>query len=378
MVRFSLRCTECAAAHAADMSALRCASCNAPLEVEYLASSIPPEHVEGPTKRGPGTPVPLPLLDAGAAVSLGEGGTPIVEMESLGGLLGLRRLYAKLELLNPTGSFKDRGSAVVVSVAKELGVEEIVEDSSGNAGASVAAYAAKAGIEAHVFAPASAPAAKLRQIGMYGARLHTVEGPREAATEAAASFASQRGLVYAPHNLSPYFTEGTKSFAYEVAAQLAHDPPGHVVVPVGNGSLYLGSWKGYLELRESGSVAGIPRLHCIQASAFKPLVAAYEGSEWAPRTGASTVAGGISSAAPPRAREILRAMRGSGGAAAAVGDEDILRWQRLLAESEGIYAEPTSAAALAGLERLVRDGTVAGSDTVVVPITGSGLKDTPS
>ena len=378
MVRFSLRCTECAAAHAADMSALRCASCDAPLEVAYLASPVPPDHVRGPTKRGPGTPVPLPLRDAGAAVSLGEGGTPIVEMERLGGLLGLRRLYAKLELLNPTGSFKDRGSAVVVSVAKELGVEEIVEDSSGNAGASVAAYAAKTGIEAHVFAPASAPAAKLRQIGMYGARLHIVEGPREAATEAAAGFASQRGLVYAPHNLSPYFTEGTKSFAYEVAAQLAHDPPGARRGTRGQ------------RLPVPGLVEGLPRAQgerkrCRDSqSSLHPgqrIQAAGRGlrgeTEWAPRAGASTVAEESPRRLPPRKRDPASDERVR-GAAAAVGDGEILRWQRLLAESEGIYAEPTSAAALAGLERLVRDGTVAGSDTVVVPITGSGLKDAPS
>ena len=292
-------------------------------------------------------------------------------------MLGLRRLYAKLELLNPTGSFKDRGSAVVVSAAREMGVTAIVEDSSGNAGASVAAYAARAGIEAHVFAPASAPASKLRQVSAYGASLHTVEGPREAATVAASRFAAENGLVYAPHNLSPYFVEGTKTFVYEVVRQMVDDPPDHVVVPVGNGSLYLGLWKGCGELTQAGRADGVPRLHCVQSAAFMPLAAAYEGVAWEAAPGAATVAGGIASAAPPRAREILRAMRGSGGAATAVGDTEILRWQRLLAEVEGVYAEPTSAAALAGLERLAQSGRVAPDDCVLVPITGSGLKDQP-
>ena len=360
MAFFSFRCTECAAVRPADASTLLCPLCRAPLEVRYDT----PEEAGGP---------PLPLEDAASAVRLGEGDTPIVEMAWLGEMLGLRRLYAKLEMLNPTGSFKDRGSAVVVSALREMGVTAIVEDSSGNAGASIAAYAARAGIEAHVFAPASAPASKLGQIRAYGARLHLVEGPREAATEAASRFADENGLVYAPHNLSPYFIEGTKSFAYEIARQPAHDPLEHVVVPVGNGSLYLGLWKGFRELG-----LRTPRLHCVQASAFRPLAAAYEGSEWEPAPGAATVAGGIASAAPPRAREILRAMRESGGAATAVGDADIVRWQRLLAEVEGIYAEPTSAAALAGLERMAASGLVGAGECVVVPITGSGLKDQPA
>jgi threonine synthase len=319
----------------------------------------------------------LPLHDPDAVVSLGEGNTPCVEMADLGKLLGLRRLYGKLEFLSPTGSFKDRGTAVMMSVAREQGVTEIVEDSSGNAGASVAAYAAKVGIKSHVFAPASAPAAKVGQIRVYGACTRSIEGAREAATAAAVDFHVERGLVYASHNLSPYFIEGTKTFAYEVAAQTQGDLPEHIVVPVGNGSLFIGAWKGFSELKDAGRIARIPRLHCIQASAFMPIVAAYQGIEWTAQPGAKTVAGGISAADPPRKREILRVLRDSVGVALAVEDEEILRWQRLLAEEEGIYAEPTSAAAFAGLEALVRGGHIGDSESVLVPVTGSGLKDAP-
>ena len=369
-----LRCTECGAVRDADMSALGCGKCDFPLEVVYV-DPAPSTPVPQPP-RWAGAPIPLPLHDVDAVVSLGEGSTPCVEMASLGKLLGLRRLYAKLEFLNPTGSFKDRGTAIMMSVAKEHDVTEIVEDSSGNAGASVAAYAAKADIKAHIFAPVGAPTAKIGQIKVYGAEAHSVEGSREAATAAAVEYHTRRGLVYASHNLSPYFIEGTKTFAYEVAAQL-DDLPEHVVVPVGNGSLFIGAWKGFRELQAGGQIARIPRLHCIQASAFMPIVAAHRGIEWTARAGARTVAGGISSADPPRKREVLRVLRDSHGAAVAVDDEDILRWQRLLAEEEGIYAEPTSAAAFAGLEALVGDGLIGDSESVLVPITGSGLKDAP-
>jgi threonine synthase len=373
MSHITLRCTECGAVRDADMSALRCEECDSPLEVAYVDTAPSTPSPQPP--RWAGAPIPLPLHDA--VVSLGEGNTPCVEMAALGKLLGLRRLYGKLEFLSPTGSFKDRGTAVMMSVAREQGVTEIVEDSSGNAGASVSAYAAKVGIKAHVFAPASAPAAKVGQIRVYGARTHSIEGSREAATSAAVDFHVERGLVYASHNLSPYFVEGTKTFAYEIADQMQGDLPEHVVVPVGNGSLFLGAWRGFSELKDTGRIPRIPRLHCIQASAFMPIVAAYQGIEWTAQPGAMTVAGGISAADPPRLREILRVLRDSSGVALAVEDEEIIRWQRLLAEEEGIYAEPTSAAAFAGLESLVRSGHIGNSESVLVPVTGTGLKDAP-
>ena len=263
----------------------------------------------------------------------------------------------------------------MMAVAREHGVTEVVEDSSGNAGASVAAYAARAGIRAHIFVPAGAPASKVRQITAYGAELHAVEGTREAVAEAALAFQTSRGLVYASHNLSPYFQEGTKSFAYEVAEQLPEELPRHVVIPVGNGSLYIGAWKGFAELVEAGRVAGMPRLHCVQSRAFMPLVAAYEGGSWAPDAAASTVAGGIAAAAPVRLKQIMRVLGATNGAAVAVGDAAILRWRKLLAVKEGVFAEPTSAAAFAGLEEMVGRGIIGADEAVLVPVTGFGLKD---
>ena len=367
MSHFDLCCFACGAAHPADMHTLACGRCGGPLDVRYTAEA---EMASG------GEP-PMPYHDRAAAVTLGEGDTPCVELRAVATMLGIRRVVGKAEYQNPTGSFKDRGTAAMMSVAVELGVTAVVEDSSGNAGASVAAYAARAGIEAHVFAPADAPAAKLSQIRVYGAHTHLIEGPRQAATDAAVAYCEAGGMVYASHNLSPYFLEGTKTFAYEAARQLADDPPRHLVAPVGNGSLATGPWKGFRELSDAGLIGNGLRVHAVQARAVMPVAAAYEGNAWSAADAGRTIAGGISVAEPPRKAQVLGVLRESGGSALAVGDEDIARWQRLLAEEEGVYAEPTSAAAFAGLAALAARGVVGADDCALVAITGSGLKDAP-
>ena len=372
MSHFSLKCTRCAQSHVADMHTLRCEACQAPLEVAYGALDEAPEL---PTRGWSGPAVPLPLHSPDSLIGLGEGGTPSVKLTAVGESIGLLRLYGKLEFLNPTGSFKDRGTAIMLAVAREQGVTEIVEDSSGNAGASVSAYTARAGIEAHVFAPATAPEAKLRQIHVYGAETHAVPGPREAAAEAALDFCRETGRVYASHSLSPYFTEGAKLFAYEVVQQFPDGLPDHVVFPVGNGSLLIGAWTGFRELQHRGVIDRIPRFHCVQSEACMPVVAALNGEPWTPGDAGRTIAGGIAVAAPVRIEQMLEVIRSSGGAGEAVDDPSIVRWQRLLAEREGIYAEPTSAAAFAGLERLVDLGGIDRNDQVLVPVTGFGLKD---
>ena len=375
MSHITLRCNACGASHVADMETLACRECAFPLDVEYLDVGW---RGKGVRPRGRGAPrAPLPLHDPDSGVALVAGGTPCVELPAAAALLGLRRLFGKLEFLNPTGSFKDRGTAVMMAVATENDVKELVEDSTGNAGASVSAYAARAGIKAHIFAPASAAPAKLRQIRAYGAEVHAIDGSRDATAAAAVAYHTQRRLVYTSHALSPYFLEGTKTFAYEVARRFSKGLPAHIVFPVGNGGLLLGAWKGFVELRDAEHIAGVPRLHAVQSRAFMPLVAAHRGEEWTADLGRGTVAGGIAVEAPARQEQLLDVLRAAHGEAVAVDDEDVLRWHGLLATEEGIYAEPTSAAAFAGLEQLVRLGVVEAADTVLVPITGSGLKDAP-
>ncbi len=298
-------------------------------------------------------------------------------MTALGERLNLRNLYAKLEFLNPTGSFKDRGTATMLSVAKENMVTELVEDSSGNAGASVSAYSARAGIKSHIFVPADAPEAKLRQIRAYGTEVHAIEGSREAVTAAAITYYQQHDLVYASHMMSPYFAEGTKAFAYEVVQQFGEKLPDHVVFPVGNGSLLIGAFNGFRELLASRHIVEIPRLHCVQSRSVMPLVAAYNGEDWRPEAATKTVAGGISIAAPSRLWQIIEILTLTAGSAVAVEESSILHMQRSLAQQEGIFAEPTSAAAFAGLDLLANQGVVRRGDTVLVPVTGFGLKDEP-
>ena len=270
MSHIELVCVECGASHGADMHTLGCEACGSPLDVSYL------DH-DAHTASFGGLRMPVPFHADSPTVTMGEGQTPIVELPSISQEMGGVSVVAKLEFMNPTGSFKDRGTATMLSVAMEHGVRAVVEDSSGNAGASVSAYAARAGIAAHVFAPESAPEAKMGQIRVYDASTHPTPGPREASTEAAVDFQRRHGMVYASHNLSPYFVEGTKTFAYEVVTQM-EAAPDHIVIPVGNGSLLLGAWKAYLELILQGAVSQMPKLHAIQAEAVMPLAAEFMGT----------------------------------------------------------------------------------------------------
>ena len=339
-------CSRCGFREAFCFQVLACRECGGPLDVAegtFEASADP--------------------------VSLGEGNTPVVRLANVGRVLGIARLYAKLEFLNPTGSFKDRGSAVMVSALRDAGIGSAAEDSSGNAGASVAAYCAKAGIEATIYAPASAPPMKLQQISFYGARIVKVGGGRSAVAEACRRYCEEGGVVYASHNLSPLFIEGTRSFATEIVAQMDGGPE-HVLFPVGNGSLLIGAWKGFRGLGQ------MPKLHCIQSEACMPIAAAFGGRDWvAPEDGVSTVAGGIAVERPPRLHQVLDALADSGGEAVAVAEEEIVRWQRRMAIEEGLFVEPTSASALAGLESLLESGKIGREASVLVALTGFGFKD---
>lgn len=356
---FRFRCIKCGSDAPASVFNLFSDCCRMPFEIAYLARP------EGEAPR-------LPLKAGRATVFLGEGRTPVVELKKIAAALGIRHLWAKLEYQAPTGSFKDRGSAVLVSAAVEAGAKEFVEDSSGNAGASLSAYSAAAGLRAHVFVPATAARGKLDQIAVFGAVLHPVEGPRQAATDAAMGFATERGLPYLSHNLSPYFGEGMKSFAFEIA-EVRPDGIDHILFPVGNGSLLVGVARGYDEIREAGRAVVAPRLHAVQAEAVQPLLALLLKA--APSDPKPTVASGIAVSKPPRALQVVSAVERFGGTGVAVSDGAILDWRRRLASSEGIFCEATSAAALAGLELLIRTGRIGANESVLIPITGSGLKE---
>lgn len=303
-------------------------------------------------------------------VSLGEGYTPLIEDR-----LFDQNVLLKMDQLCPTGSFKDRGTTVMLSKLKEWGLKSLIEDSSGNAGASVAAYAARAGIEANIYIPAYASAGKAAQIAMYGANLIRTPGTREDTAQAA--LAAAESEFYASHNWNPHFISGLKSLAYELAEQLSWEAPDWVVTPIGGGSLLLGLYLGWKDLVEAGYVAKMPRLAGVQAANCAPVYQAWvQGlDDVAPFPKQATAAEGIAINHPVKGKDLLEALRASNGTACTITEQEI--WDMLPKLSKrGVYVEPTSAAAPAAIKQLKEKGLISASDKVIVELTGMGLKAT--
>jgi threonine synthase len=297
-------------------------------------------------------------------ISLGEGWTPLVTRDWDGAAI-----LFKLESQMPTGSFKDRGTAVMLNHLKQVGVGPIHEDSSGNAGSSIATYAAVAGIPCRIFVPATAPRGKVVQIAASGARVEAIPGTRQAVTEAALAATSES--FYASHNWQPFFIEGTKTLAYELWEQLDFTAPDNVLVPTGYGSNILGLERGFDELMRCGEIDRMPRLFAVQAANCAAFAAVWHGDEnFAPQP---TMADGIATVKPVRTAEVVAALRRSGGGVIAISEDEIapalIRLGRL-----GLYVEPTSATVGAALSRLLADGTINAGETTVAVITGHGLK----
>ena len=308
-------------------------------------------------------------------VTLGEGFTPIVTHE----VAGLIARF-KLEFLMPTGSFKDRGASVVISQMAAAGVARAVEDSSGNAGLAMAAYGSHAGIAVDVLVPDDAPRAKLAAIEASGGRLMKMPGGRAAAS-AEALRRAESGIPFASHVWNPFFLEGTKTFAFEVWEQTERRLPPRVFIPVGNGSLLLGAFDGFAQLREDGLAESLPRLMGVQAAACAPLAGALPPREDAPVpvTAGMTIADGIRIASPPRARRIREAVARSGGGFLMVTEEEIASARAALGH-RGLDVEPTAAVAFAGALKWVRDEPQAAAQEAesvgspLVALTGAGIK----
>ena len=314
----------------------------------------------------------MPLDPSWEPVSLGEGSTPLFRLDWAG-----QDLHLKLESLAPTGSFKDRGAAVLVTALRGLGVERVVEDSSGNAGASLTAYAARAGISCEVCVPAHAAGPKLAQMRAHGAEVIEIKGRREYAALAAWA-AAAHGAYYASHVHNPFFLAGTETLAYELWEQLGRRAPGALVLPVGNGTLLLGAYRGFQRLAQAGLVQRLPRLFAVQAAACAPIYEAFAAGRDTvePVKPEPTCASGIAIGQPARGAEILAALRATGGAAVAVSEQEIeAAWNQLA--RQGLYVEDTSATAVAAVERL-HDPLDAIGDPLVLPITGHGLKISPN
>jgi threonine synthase len=309
----------------------------------------------------------IPVRQDRATVSMGEGVTPLEEMDFNG-----RRVFVKIDYLFPTGSYKDRGAAVLVSKAKELGIKKVVEDSSGNAGSAIAAYCARAGIRCEIFVPGSTSPEKLVQIETYGATLRKVAGSRERTAEV--TMEAALNTYYASHCWNPFFLHGTKTFAFETWEQMGWNAPDAIVLPVGHGTLFLGTYIGFRELKEAGLVKKIPKLVGVQSAFCAPLYRAFKkGAEKdLPIEKKETLAEGIAIAKPIRGKQILKAVRETGGEMLSVTEREVAVALREMGQ-RGHYIEPTAAATIAGLQKYLKHIK---KEVVVSTLTGVGLKAT--
>ncbi len=357
-------CMRCGSRFEAEELLFKCPKCGGHLEWQHLPA-FDPERI---LPKMPGLwrykeffPEVLP----DTPLTLGEGWTPIVSVPGLGS-----NLLFKLEYISPTASFKDRGVALVINRLYEHGITEFADDSSGNAGASMAAYGAMAGMTAHIFSPSYAPAGKIEQIRAFGADLTLVPGPRPEATKAALAMADS-GVFYASHAWVPINLVGQQTAAFEVWEQLQGNLPDAIAMPVGQGTLFLGMYRGFQRLLEAGIITRIPRMIAVQSEKIQPIVQAFESSrdEVTPAKPDYTIADGMAITTPVRGKEILAAIRESKGKAVAVTEEEIEEARKELA-SNGLFVEPTSAAPFAAVPKFRSSA----GERVLVMLTGSGLK----
>lgn len=381
-------CTHCTFRVPAPLGPLRCPSCGSPLEYR----DIPPFSVNQiqPQRAGLWRYAHcLPLPDASRPlVTLGEGWTPLIDDVWQG--IPVRW---KMESLSPTGSYKDRGVSVMVNWLAAMGAEILIDDSSGNAGASIACYAGRAGLESTIYVPESAPDPKKAQIAIYGGELVEVPGPRsQCAIAAENATRGSREIAYASHAWHPAFLLGMMTLAWEIWEQGGQSAPDWVVCPVGNGGLITGLWRGFQHLHAGGLIPRLPHLLAVQAEPFTPLVYAFERGdalEDAPILQETIRADGIAISQPVRGAGALEALQQSDGIAVAVSDAEIARAHSALAR-RGVFVEPTSATVAAALEKAQEEmaehtrgrsggkSAAPSAPSIVAVLTGHGLKRPPS
>ncbi|MCJ7626694.1 MAG: threonine synthase, partial [Anaerolineaceae bacterium] len=319
----------------------------------------------------------LPVREEVYRITLGEGDTPLLRLPRLGDRLGLSNLYVKDEGFNPTGTFKARGLLMAVARAVELGENEFVIPTAGNAGSALAAYAARAGKKAHVFMPCDAPRVTMEEVKAYGAELILVDGLIDEAGRQAKKKIEENGWCDVSTFKEPYRPEGKKTMGLELAEEFNWELPDVILYPTGGGTGLVGMWKAFNELETMGWIGSKrPRFVSIQPAGCAPIVRAFqEGSERADYwENAHSIAGGIRVPGVFADRPILRLLKESKGNAVAVSDDEILQWQKKLAEMEGFLASPESCATVAALAHLMEEDWIEPHEKVVLFSTGSGLK----
>ena len=358
----NLICSKCGAKYSLSDKRWRC-NCGGYLNIEFDAEI----DIEKIRSRAPTMwryKEAIPLDDYSNAVSFNEGFTPLTQCD-----IYSKKALLKLDYLFPSGSYKDRGASVLISKAKELGINHLIEDSSGNAGCAVASYAAKAQIECDIYVPQNTSAAKLSQIRAYGANLHKIPGSRSDTSDAALKSAGR--YYYASHTWNPFFLQGTKTFAYEIWEQLGFKTPDILFIPTGNGTLLIGAYTGFCDLKNNHLIKNIPKLIAVQSENCAPLYKLFKESlSYVPEIdNRSTIAEGIAINKPLRGKQIADIINETNGDIITVSDDEIKKSLIYLSKL-GLYIEPTSASAVAAFSKY----KMSGGDIAVLPLTGSGLK----
>lgn len=376
---YHLACVNCGATFPADEILYNCTKCGHLLTVKYPLDEINVTRAAWDRRPLSVWRYKELLPVHGEPVTLQEGGTPLYHLKKLGEEMGIPHLYAKHEGMNPSGSFKDRGMTVGVSMALQLGKKSVACASTGNTSASLAVYAAKAGIPAVVLLPAGKVAVgKVAQALMHGAKVISIRGNFDRALEMVHDLCLSHGL-YLLNSINPYRLEGQKTIGFEAIDQLGQIPD-RIVLPVGNAGNISAVYKGLLELQDLGFIDRLPMMTGIQAQGSSPIVRAIRENlpEVIPEQHPETIATAIRIGAPVNAEKALIAIRKTGGLAEWVTDDEILRMQRDLARKEGIGVEPASAASVAGIRKLAENGMIDRDERIVCVVTGHLLKDPDS
>ena len=364
-----------------DAGAASCPHDGGVLDVVYDSAAIPlNEELPGIWRYA----ARLPMSDPAGIVSLGEGDTPLLPSARLGESAGLPRLYFKNEGLNPTGSYKDRIASVGISVMRQLGKRAWVAISSGNAGASLSAYGARAGFDGYLFTLERAPRAKIVQIIAYGPQIMSLRGlgydPQvEAETWRSVPRLCERNdwlMLITARSFSPQSMEGAKTIAYEICQQMKGEAPDVVYVPVGGGGLISCVWKGFREWKAAGHIERLPRMVAIQPLGCDPVTQAWQaGRSIVPLDDCASAVSGIILTAPPDGDLALEALRESGGWAVSIADQVSYQAQAELAAAEGLFVEPAAAITWAAVKADLADRRLSGDETVACVLTGIGFKD---
>jgi len=375
---YKVECIKCGARFSKEDIVYTCRKCDGLLDIKYDYSEIDVERVV--EAKGEGVwkyRVLLPFDEDTKPVTINEGNTPLYRCDRLAKSIGITDLWVKHEGLNPSGSFKDRGMTIGVTKAMELGVKGVACASTGNTSASLAIFAAKAGIPCYVLLPKGKVAlGKVAQAMMHGAKIFSIRGNFDDALRIVRVICEEEKL-YLLNSVNPYRLEGQKTIAFEVVEKLEWGVPDRVILPVGNAGNISAIFKGFLELKTLGITDSIPKMTGIQAEGAKPVVNAFkEGkAEIIPEDNPETIASAIRIGNPVNAAKALFAIRDSGGVAESVTDEEITEAQLELARLEGIGVEPASAASIAGLKKLVKMGEIDRDERIVCITTGHLLKD---